>query len=406
MLDPQAVRADFPIIQRDYHGMSLVYFDSAATTQKPRQVIDAMADFYSNYNSNVHRSPYRLGETATEMFESGRHKVADFLGASRPEEIIFTRGTTEAINHLARIFREQLLQEGDVILLTKAEHHSNIVPWQMIAQVTGAKLEFVNLHEPGVFDLNEIKKNWNPRTKVFSFQHASNVLGTIHPVKELTAIARENGAISIIDGAQSLPHLKPDVVDIGCDFYTASAHKMVGPSGIGCFYGRYELLEKFDPVFGGGDMILRVTLDKTEYNTPPSKFEAGTPSICDVIGWGAAIDYLNDLGMENVHRYVEQLGDYAMEAVSSVKGITVYGPKGHRTGAVSFWMDAAHPHDVSSILDMDGICVRAGHHCAEPLMNWLDKPATTRASVYIYNTREEVDHLVKSLEKVNMVFGG
>lgn len=405
MLDPYIIRNDFPIFQRPFGNGELIYLDNAASTQKPQVVIDAVTEFYAHGYANVHRSPHRLGAQATELFEGGRAKVARYLGAGEIAETIITRGTTEAINLVAGILGGQWLKSGDVILLTPSEHHSNLIPWQMAAARSGATLDFVKLHEDGRFDPDEIAAEWNPRIKVFAFQHASNVLGTIHDAKRLCAIAKERGALTVVDGAQSAPHLHPNVAQMGCDFYAVSAHKMCGPTGVGALFGRRELLERFEPIFGGGEMIRKVWLDGASWNDIPFKFEAGTPNIAGLIGWGAAIDYLEGLGMEAVERAVCDLGEYAVQRLSELPGLTVYGPKTGRTGAVSFWMDDVHPHDIASILDMDGIAIRAGHHCAEPLMNWLGVPATARASFYFYNSREEVDRLVVSLEKVKQVMG-
>jgi cysteine desulfurase / selenocysteine lyase len=403
-LNPAELYLDFPLLRDNDDEERLIFLDNAATTQKPDTVINAVSAYYRESNANVHRSPYRLGEKSTDLYESARSKTARFIKAADDKEIVFTRGVTESINLLATILSDQLLKPGDVILLTEAEHHSNIVPWQIIAKRCGVKLEFVKLHGDGRFDLSEIESNWNPKTKVFSFQHASNVLGTIHPVNELCEIARCKGAVSIVDGAQSVPHFGIDVSDMGCDFYTFSGHKMVGPTGIGALYGRRELLERFDPAFGGGEMIKRVSLFESEYNDVPHKFEAGTPNIAGAIGLGAAIDYLEKLTMKKVESMVNSLAAYALERLSTIEGLAVHGPQTDRTGAISFWMDGIHPHDIASLLDGDNIAVRAGRHCAEPIMNWLKRPATTRASFYIYNIREDVDRFIDSLNRIRGLF--
>ena len=405
MLDINAIRSDFPILLTKIGEKPLIYLDNAASTQKPVQVVETIREFYYSSYANVHRSPHKLGADATVKYEEARRKVASFIGASDPAELILTKGTTESINILAGIFSHQLLKPGDVILLTPSEHHSNLIPWQMAAARMDVELQFINLHDDGYFDLEEIAENWNPNTKVFAFQHASNVLGTIHPVKELCAIARERGALTVIDGAQSAPHMPVNVQETGCDFFALSGHKMCAPTGIGGLWGRRELLEKFDPIFGGGEMIRKVWLESAEYNEIPYKFEPGTPNIVGTVGWGAAIDYLEGIGMDEIQKCVDELGAYAFDQVSRIEGLRVFGPPRNRTGAVSFVMNSAHPHDIASILDSEGIAIRAGHHCAEPLMQWLDVPATARASFYFYNTRSEVDSLVNALELVLQVFG-
>lgn len=401
--DPISVRRDFPVLEEQFNGKPLVYLDNAATTQKPNQVIDAISDFYRTSYANVHRSPHSIGMLATEKFEGGRQKVADFINARESAEIVFTRGTSESINIVAGIMDQQLLQPGDVILTTPSEHHSNIVPWQMAARRSGATLEYINLHGEGVFDLDEIVENWNPRTKIFAFQHASNVLGTIHPVEKLCKIASDRECLTLVDGAQSAPHIPLDVQQYGCDFYTISAHKMCGPSGIGGLWAKREHLERFEPIFGGGEMIRKVSLQDAEWNDVPYKFEPGTPNIAGSVGWGAAVDYLTALGKDAVNDYVEELACYAVVQLNKLEGVNTHGPRTARTGAVSFWIDNTHPHDIASILDADGIAVRSGLHCAEPLVNWLGLPATTRASFYIYNTKDEVDLLVQALEQVRMI---
>ena len=401
--DPISVRSDFPIFDSDFNDKPLIYLDNAATTQKPNQVIDAISNFYRTSYANVHRSPHGIGTLATEKFESGRTKVAKFINAADSSEVVLTKGTSESINIVACIMAQQVLKPGDVILITPSEHHSNIVPWQMAARQSGASLEYINLHDHGVFDLDEIVDNWNPHTKIFAFQHASNVLGTIHPVDELCRIASEHRCFSLVDGAQSAPHVPLDMQQIGCDFYTLSAHKMCGPTGMGALWARRELLERFEPIFGGGEMIRKVSMQDAQWNDIPYKFEPGTPNIAGSVSWGSAIDYLTSLGMDAVNDYIEELAEYAVEQLNNIDGLSTHGPRTERTGAVSFWIDNTHPHDIASILDADGIAIRSGLHCAEPLVNWLGLPATSRASFYIYNTREEVDILVEALDKVRMV---
>ena len=405
MFDVKQIRNDFPILSSKIDQKPLIYLDNAASTQKPQFVIDAITNFYSNSYSNVHRSPHRLGADATDMFEGARVKVGKFLNAYESEEVIFTRGTTESINLLAGIAAQQILQPDDVILLTLSEHHSNLIPWQMAAARVGAKLEFVQLLKDGSFDIDRMKENWNPKTKIFAFQHASNVMGTVHPVKELCAYARERNVMTVIDGAQSVPHMKVDVQELGCDFYAFSAHKMCGPTGIGVLWGKREMLERFDPIFGGGEMINKVDLENASYNVIPYKYEPGTPNIAGAIGMGAAVDYLTAVGLDDIERYVDELATYAVARLAEVPDITLYGPPKGRTGAVSFWVGTIHPHDIASILDMNRICIRAGHHCAEPLMHWLNVPATARASFYFYNTKDEVDTLVESLQEAYEVMG-
>lgn len=406
MLDPLSLRHDFPIYRiHAERGEPFIYLDNASTSQKPDAVIEAERDFYHSACANVHRSPHKIGMEATERFEYARDAVARFLGANDSGEVIFTRGTTEAINLVAGILAAQRFRPGDVILLTPSEHHSNLIPWQMAAARSGALLEFVTLHEGGRFDTEEIAAQWNPRTKVFAFQHASNVMGTIHPVAALCRIARERGAITVVDGAQAAPHLPLKMHDLGCDFYAFSGHKVCGPTGIGALYGRRELLERFEPIFGGGEMILKVSLTSATYNSIPFKFEPGTPNIAGAIGLGAAVDYLSGLGMENVEAYLDDLATYACDRLARLEGLTIHGPRNGRTGAVSFWLEGCHPHDIASILDAEGIAVRAGHHCAQPLMQWLNLPATARASFYIYNTRGEVELLAHALEETKRVLG-
>ena len=398
-LDPQKIRAFFPIYRHyDKIGEPFIYLDNAATTQKPDDVIDAEADFYGNFCANVHRSPHTIGEQATDFFEAARSTTAKFLNTPDSAQVIFTSGTTGSINLVSHILSGQLLQPGDVILLTPSEHHSNLVPWQMAAAKTGAILEFIDIHHDGTFDYDSIRRNWNPRTKIFAFQHASNVTGAIHDAQMLCNLARENDAISVVDGAQAAPHYPIDLSNLDCDFYAFSGHKCIGPTGIGVLYGRRELLDKYSPVFGGGEMIRKVGRMSSTYNDLPYKFEPGTPNIAGAIGLGAALEYLMNLGIDGISEYVEELAEYAIERLSQVKGLTLVGPRKHRTGAISFNLKGCHPHDVASILDHQGIAIRAGVHCAEPLMECLGVASTARASFYFYNTHQEVDILVDALE--------
>ncbi|MGC8834382.1 MAG: cysteine desulfurase [Armatimonadota bacterium] len=407
-LDVQSIRKDFPILSSLVHGKPLVYLDNAATTQKPRQVIEALVNFYEKHNANVHRAVYQLGEIATDQYEEARRKIADFIGADDPATVIFTRNATEAINLVAHSWAFRNLKEDDEILLSEAEHHSNLVPWQMAAGATGAKLRFIRITEEGDLDLEHAAGLINSRTKIVAVWHASNVLGSISPVQELARMAHEHGAVMLVDGAQSVPHMPVNVADLGCDFLAFSAHKMLGPTGIGVLWGRRELLESMEPFLGGGDMIRQVWLDRASWNEIPWKFEAGTPNIADAVAFGAAVDYLSRLGMHAVHAYEQELASYALERLSEVPDITVYGPRDprRRSGVVSFNIAGVHPHDVGTVLDHEGVAVRAGHHCCQPLMRKLGVSATARASFYIYNTLEEVDILVEALNKVRKVFGG
>jgi len=407
-LDVQSIRKDFPILSRLVHGKPLVYLDNAATTQKPRQVIEALANFYEEYNANVHRAVYQLSEMATDKYEEARRKVADFIGADDPATVIFTRNATEAINLVAHSWASRNLKEGDEILVSEAEHHSNLVPWQMAAAATGAKLRFIRITEEGTLDLDHAASLINSRTKIVAVWHASNVLGSISPVRKLAEMAHEHGAVMLADGAQSVPHMPVNVEDLGCDFLAFSAHKMLGPTGIGVLWGRRELLESMEPLFGGGDMIRQVWLDRASWNEIPWKFEAGTPNIADAIAFGVAVDYLSKLGMQAVHSHEQELASYALKRLSELPEITVYGPKDprHRSGVISFNIADIHPHDVGTVLDHEGVAIRAGHHCCQPLMRKLGVSATARASFYIYNTFEEVDIFVEALQKVRKVFGG
>lgn len=405
-LDARKVRRDFPVLARETKpGVGLVYLDNAATSQKPQAVIDAMSEYYRHQNANIHRGIHTLAEEATQSYESARQRIAAFINADSRREIIFTRNTTESLNLLARSWGHANLQAGDRVLLTEMEHHSNIVPWQMLAAERGIVLDFIPITEDGMLDMEAYASLLDRKPKLVSMTQMSNMLGTITPVKQIAELAKEAGAVVAVDGAQSVPHMPVDVQDLGIDFMAFSAHKMLGPTGIGVFYGREALLDEMPPFLGGGDMIKRVQLDGFTMNDLPYKFEAGTPPIAEVIGFGAAIEYLDDIGMHTVHAYEQQITEYALDRLEEIPGVRVYGPSYNEKGAVaSFTMDGTHPHDVAQILDNDGIAVRAGHHCAMPVHQKYDILATTRASFYVYNTEDEVDRLVESLYKVKGLF--
>jgi len=406
-LDVASIRDDFPILSRTVYGKPLVYLDNAATSQKPRQVISALTEYYEGYNSNVHRGVHALSMEATDRFEEAREKVARFIGASQSEEIIWTRNTTEAINLVAGSWGRANLQPGDEIVTTEMEHHSNLVPWQRVTQERGATLRFLRLGDDGKLDLDEIDSVINERTKLVSIVHASNSLGTINPVKEITARARAVGAAVMIDGAQSVPHMSVDVQDLDCDFLAFSGHKMLGPTGIGVLYAKREVLETMEPFLTGGEMVLSVTLDGATWNDLPMRFEAGTPNIADAIALGAAVDYLDSTGMDNIRRHEVLLTDYAMSRLREIEELVIFGAEAaeDRGGVISFHTSDVHPHDLGTYLDQQGIAVRTGHHCTMPVMQKLGVAATTRASFYLYNTEEEVDHLVDSLKSALRYFG-
>ena len=406
-IDVLRIRDDFPILKREIApGIPLVYLDSTATSQKPLAVIRAMNEYYERNNANIHRGVHTLAEEATAQYEAAREKIARFIGARKSREVIFVRNTTEAINLVAFSWGRKFLQRGDRILLTEMEHHSNLVPWQMLAQEKELFLDFIPVTNEGLLDLSEIEQFLEQKPKIVAITHMSNVLGTINPIRQITRLAHAAGALVLVDGAQSVPHLPVNVQDLDVDFLAFSAHKMLGPTGIGALYGKEELLEAMPPFLGGGDMIKKVYLRSFSPNDLPHKFEAGTPAIAEAIGFGAAVDYLNRVGMERVAAHEYELIGYALEALSEIEGVKVYGPSAEQKGGVaSFTMRGVHPHDVSQILDSEGIAVRAGHHCAMPLHEKFGLPATTRASFYLYNTREEVDQLVRGLAKVKKIFG-
>ena len=405
-LDVHRIRKDFPILERKVYGKPLVYLDNAATSQKPRQVIDALVDYYENYNANIHRAVHCLGEEATAAYEEARAKVAKFINAPSPESVIFTRNTTEAINLVAYTWGRANVLEGDEILLTQMEHHSNLIPWQRLASEKGATVRYIELTDTQTLALDGLENLFDARTRIAAMAHVSNSLGTINPVKKIAAEARRNGTLFLVDGAQGAPHLPVDVQAIGCDFYAFSSHKMLGPTGVGVLYGRPELLEEMEPFLGGGEMIRKVTFEGATWNDLPWKFEAGTPNIADVIAFGSAIDYLNKLGMENVREHEIEITDYALTRLSQLEGIVMYGPPDprERGGVVSFNFGDLHPHDIGTVLDHHGVAIRAGHHCTQPLMRTLGVSGTARASFYIYNTPEEVDVLIEALEATRDFF--
>ena len=406
-LDVAKIRDDFPILSRKVHGKPLVYLDNAATSQKPRQVISALTEYYEGYNANVHRGVHALSMEATDRYEEAREKVARFIGARQSEEVIWTRNTTEAINLVTGSWARSNLQPGDEVVVTEMEHHSNMVPWQMITQERGATLRYLRLGDDGKLDLDDINTIINDRTKMVSIVHASNSLGTINPVREITARARAVGAAVMIDGAQSVPHMSVDVQDLDCDFLVFSGHKMLGPTGIGVLYAKREILETMEPFLTGGEMVLSVTLDGADWNDLPMRFEAGTPNIADAIALGAAVDYLDSTGMDNIRRHEVLLTGYALSRLREIEDLVIFGAEAaeDRGGVVSFHTPDVHPHDLGTYLDQQGIAVRTGHHCTMPVMRKLGVPATTRASFYLYNTEEEVDQLVDSLKSALRYFG-
>ncbi|MDH3443761.1 MAG: cysteine desulfurase [Deltaproteobacteria bacterium] len=403
--DVDAVRRDFPILNREVHGKPLVYFDNGATSQKPQTVIDALSRYYSEENANIHRGVHFLSETATATYEHARQKVQAFINAAHKEEIVFVRGTTEGINLVAQSYGREFLKAGDEIIISAMEHHSNIVPWQMLCEQTGARLRVIPINHDGELVLDEFHRLLNEKTKFVSVTHVSNALGSVVPVHEIVAAAHARQIPVMLDGAQAVPHLKVDVQALDCDFYAFSGHKMFGPTGVGVLYGRRELLDKMPPYQGGGDMISLVTFEKTHYNVLPYKFEAGTPNIAGGIGLGAAIDYLIRLPWDQVIAHEEALLAYATEKLSTIEGLRILGRAKEKAGVLSFVFDQIHAHDVGTILDQNGVAVRAGHHCAMPVMQRFGVPATTRASFALYNRMEEVDVLASAIQKAIEVFG-
>ena len=399
------IREDFPILKQKIHGKPLAYLDNGATSQKPQTVIDTLVRYYSSENSNIHRGVHSLSERATADYEAARAKVRAFINARSEKEIVFVRGTTEAINLVAQSYGRSFLNTGDEIIVSAMEHHSNIVPWQMVCGQVGARLRVIPINHDGEIVMEEYQRLLNERTKFVAVTHVSNALGTVAPVKAITALAHERGVPVLLDGAQAVPHLRVDVRDLDCDFYAFSGHKMFGPTGIGVLYGRAELLETMPPYQGGGDMISLVTFEKTHYNVLPYKFEAGTPNIAGVIGLGAAIDYIQALDWNQVAVYERELLRYATEALAEIAPVRIIGTAKEKAGVLSFVLDHVHAHDVGTILDQEGVAVRAGHHCAMPVMQRFGVPATTRASFAFYNTMEEIDVLVKAIRRVLKVFG-
>ncbi|QHN50335.1 cysteine desulfurase [Geobacillus stearothermophilus] len=397
------IRALFPILHQDVNGHPLVYFDSAATSQKPLPVIEALDRYYREYNSNVHRGVHTLGTKATDAYEGAREKVRRFLNAQSAQEIIFTRGTTASLNLVASSYGRANVKEGDEIVITYMEHHSNLIPWQQLAKQTGATLKYIPMQEDGTIDLHDVEATVTEAAKIVAIAHVSNVLGTINPVREIARIAHERGAVVVVDAAQSAPHMKVDVQELDCDFLALSGHKMCGPTGIGVLYGKKKWLEQMEPVEFGGEMIDFVELYDSTWKELPWKFEGGTPIIAGAIGLGAAIDFLEQVGLDAIAAHEHELAQYALERLADIEGVTVYGPK-ERVGLVTFNIEGVHPHDVATVLDAEGVAIRAGHHCAQPLMKWLGVTATARASFYLYNTKEEIDRFIAALQKAKEYF--
>ncbi|MCC2930653.1 cysteine desulfurase SufS [Bacillus mojavensis] len=397
------IREQFPILHQQVNGHDLVYLDSAATSQKPRAVIETLDKYYNQYNSNVHRGVHTLGTRATDGYEGAREKVRKFINAKSMAEIIFTKGTTTSLNMVALSYARANLKPGDEVVITYMEHHANIIPWQQAVKATGATLKYIPLQEDGTISLDDVRATVTSNTKIVAVSHVSNVLGTVNPIKEMAKIAHDNGAVIVVDGAQSAPHMKIDVQDLDCDFFALSSHKMCGPTGVGVLYGKRALLENMEPAEFGGEMIDFVGLYESTWKELPWKFEAGTPIIAGAIGLGAAIDFLEEIGLDEISRHEHKLAAYALERFRQLDGVTVYGPE-ERAGLITFNLDDVHPHDVATVLDAEGIAVRAGHHCAQPLMKWLDVTATARASFYLYNTEEEIDKLVEALQKTKEYF--
>lgn len=404
-MDVNALKAEFPILHQNVNGHPLVYLDNAATSQKPRSVIEAVKRYYEWDNANVHRGVHTLGSRATDAYEGAREKVARFLNAASSREIIFNRGTTAGLNLVASGYARRVLKEGDEIVITPMEHHSNLIPWQQAAKATGATLKYIPLQPDGTISLADVEKTITPRTKLVSVAYVSNVLGTVNPIAKIAEIAHRNGAIIVVDGAQSTPHLKVDVRALDVDFYAFSGHKMCAPTGIGALYGKAELLERMEPTEYGGEMIDFVELYDSTWKEIPWKFEGGTPIIAGAVGLGAAIDFLESVGLDAIDRHEKRLVQYALDRLSSIEGITVYGPREERAGLVTFTLGDIHPHDIATVLDAEGIAIRAGHHCCQPLMRWLNVSATARASFYLYNTEQDVDRLADALIKAKEFFG-
>ncbi|MDN6691382.1 MAG: cysteine desulfurase, partial [Enterococcus sp.] len=406
MREFSTIRKDFPILFQEVNDEPLVYLDNAATTQKPTQVLDVLRHYYEHDNANVHRGVHTLAERATKDYEDSREKVRAFINAKETAEVLFTRGTTTGLNWLARSYGDAFIKEGDEIVISYMEHHSNIIPWQQLAERKGATLRYVPLTAEGFLDSAAVKEIINEKTAIVSLAYVSNVLGVINPIKELTELAHANNAVMIVDGAQAAPHMTVDVQELDADFFAFSGHKMCGPTGIGVLYGKRQWLEQMEPVEFGGEMIDFVNLYESTWKELPWKFEAGTPNIAGAIALGAAIDYLNEIGMENIHHYEQELVAYVLPKLQAIGGVTVYGPQDpeQHTGVIAFNLEGIHPHDVATALDMEGVAVRAGHHCAQPLMNYLNLPATARASFYFYNTKEDADRLIEAIQATKEFF--
>lgn len=398
----EKIREDFPILNRKVNGYPLVYFDNAATSQTPKQVIDAIVDYYSNYNANIHRGVHALSQEATDKYEQARQKVQRHFNAAKSYEIIFTSGTTHGINLVASGFASEL-QKGDEILVSAMEHHSNIVPWQMLAEKTGVVLKVIPMDEKGELIFSEFEKLVSSKTKLVFVNHVSNALGTVNPIKQIIDLAHEKGAAVLVDGAQAAPHIKADVQELDVDFYVASAHKMCGPTGVGVLYGKEEWLKKLPPYQGGGEMIAEVTFEKTTYADLPHKFEAGTPNICGGIAFGAALDYMNQIGFEEIAAYEHELLEYATQKLKEIEGMKIYGEAAEKTAVISFNIEGLHPYDIGTLLDKMGIAVRTGHHCAQPVMDFFKIPGTVRASFAFYNTSEEIDRFIEGVKKAKMM---
>jgi len=401
LFDAKKIREDFPIFR---NNPDLVFLDNASTTQKPQSVIDTLSHYYENYNSNIHRGIYQIAEKATAAYEKTRDKVAEFIGADDRRSIVFTKGTTESINLVANSWGGQSLKPNDEVLITEMEHHSNIIPWQLICDRTGANLKYIPINDDGTLDLSSPEKYFTNKTKIVCVIHQSNVFGTVNPIPEIVKYAHEVGALVLVDGAQSIPHHRVNISELNCDFFAFSGHKMMGPTGVGVLFAKPELLEAMHPFLGGGEMIRKVTLEGSTWNDIPWKFEAGTPNIAQVVGLGSAIDYINEMGMDNISDYENILLNYAQEKLQNISGINIYGTAKDKGAVISFNLENIHPHDVAHILDTYGIAIRAGHHCAQPIMKKLNVAATNRASFYLYNTLEEIDQLAEGLQKAVALF--
>jgi len=402
MLDIDQIRNDFPAYRKK--DGNFIYLDSASTSQKPEFVIDAISSYYSSYAANIHRALYEIGEKATDKYEKVREKVKQFINVPDSHVVIFTGGTTESINLIAYSWGSNNLSNGDQILITEMEHHSNIVPWQLLCSRSNASLNYIPIKKDGTLELGKLKENILPKTKLISLTHQSNVFGTINPLNNIIDEAKKIGAITVIDGAQAVPHMKVDIKKLGCDFYAFSGHKMLGPTGVGVLIARKNILEEIDPFMGGGEMINSVNMDESTWNEVPWKFEAGTPNIAQVIGLGAAIDYIQKIGIENIHQHEQELLHYGLDLLDQNKDVTLYGKADNRGAVIPFNLENIHPHDLAKFLDTDGICIRAGHHCAQPIMNKLGVSATARASFYLYNTKEDIEKLVESIKKTVRIF--